>query len=348
VQIADLNKRVDSLNTVLSTTRDNSAKEIGSLNDKIKEIADELTNLQTSNAKVTEENEKLKTDLGELTQQNLALEAKLKAIETPYLSVLGSYYSLQLATIAYAGSSPPGESIVTLTIAKKEDNTLIAEFIYLGNIPYGCSGHHTKTQAEIQGVERLTNNSYKLQLKQTSCNYTYGQNCDDPSSEIDYSENESRINPTFFLTIYIKNNNQVKIESTASQGKCLYAWDFSKFSFYKDKFIEGEKIWYFDDDLLRVQGKTNYVNGIEEGEAFDSHPFGHFSYKGNYLNGLKEGEWVEYHFMGQLAAKGNYVNGKLEGEWKYFSEEARNEEGIWQKTETYKNGKLINCKGDCF
>jgi regulator of replication initiation timing len=93
-QIEGLNKTIDSLNTVLTTTRDDSAKDISSLNDKIKEISDEvtalksdLTNLQTSNVKLTKENDKLtnendklKTDLGELSKKNLELEAKLKAI----------------------------------------------------------------------------------------------------------------------------------------------------------------------------------------------------------------------------------------------------------------------------
>ena len=87
-QIITLNKRVDSLNTVLSTTRDNSVKDISSLNDKIKEISAEvtalksdLTNVQTSNNKLTEENDKLKTDLGELSRKNLELEGKLKILE---------------------------------------------------------------------------------------------------------------------------------------------------------------------------------------------------------------------------------------------------------------------------
>ena len=87
-QIEALNKSIDSLNTVLSTTRDNSAKDISSLNDKIKEVTDELTalksdltNLQSSNTNLTKENDKLKTDLGELSKKNLELEAKLKAIE---------------------------------------------------------------------------------------------------------------------------------------------------------------------------------------------------------------------------------------------------------------------------
>ena len=66
-QIITLNNSIDSLNAVLVTTRDNSTKEIGSLNDKVKEVSDEvtalksdLTNLQASNVKLTKENEKFK------------------------------------------------------------------------------------------------------------------------------------------------------------------------------------------------------------------------------------------------------------------------------------------------
>ena len=87
-QIEILNFRVDSLNTVLATTRDNSDKDISLLNDKIKEISEEvtalksdLTNLQTSNNKLSKENEKFKTDLGELSKKNLELEAKVQAVE---------------------------------------------------------------------------------------------------------------------------------------------------------------------------------------------------------------------------------------------------------------------------
>ena len=101
-QIESLNKQIDSLNAVLVTSRDNSTKEIGSLNDKIKEVSDEVTalksalkNLQASHNKLMKENEKLKTDLGEssknnlqleadlgeLSKKNLDLEAKLKAIK---------------------------------------------------------------------------------------------------------------------------------------------------------------------------------------------------------------------------------------------------------------------------
>ncbi|MDA7803608.1 hypothetical protein N8987_03435 [Crocinitomix sp.] len=64
-QIIALNTSIDSLNTVLSTTRDNASKDINLLNDKIKEILDEVT--------------ALKTDLEEMSKMNLELEGKISA-----------------------------------------------------------------------------------------------------------------------------------------------------------------------------------------------------------------------------------------------------------------------------
>ena len=102
-QIIGLNHTIDSLNIVLTTSRDNSAKNISSLNDKIKEISDELTalksaltNLQKSNTNLTKENDKLKIDLGVLSKKNLELEAKLKNIElkTNTINKLIGYWSL--------------------------------------------------------------------------------------------------------------------------------------------------------------------------------------------------------------------------------------------------------------
>lgn len=83
-QINMLNFQVDSLNGLLSVTRDNSVKEISILNDKIKEISEvvnalkvELTTLQASNIELSKGNEKLKTDLGELSKENDKLKTDL-------------------------------------------------------------------------------------------------------------------------------------------------------------------------------------------------------------------------------------------------------------------------------
>ena len=81
-QIIALNTSIDSLNTVLATTRDNSTKEIGSLNDKIKEVSEEVTTLKSDLTNLQTSNNKLKTDLAELSKKNLELEAKLEVIES--------------------------------------------------------------------------------------------------------------------------------------------------------------------------------------------------------------------------------------------------------------------------
>lgn len=54
-QIEALNVTIDSLHTVLSNTRNKSTADIHSLNDKMKEISDELTTLKSLNNKLTNE-----------------------------------------------------------------------------------------------------------------------------------------------------------------------------------------------------------------------------------------------------------------------------------------------------
>ena len=106
-QIEGLNKSIDSLNTVLATTKDNSTKEIKSLNDKIKEVTDEvtalksdLTNLQTSNNKLSKENEKFKTDLGELSKKNDKLKLDLEELDLEELSKENDILKLYLEELS--------------------------------------------------------------------------------------------------------------------------------------------------------------------------------------------------------------------------------------------------------
>ena len=79
-QIIALNKSIDSLNTVLSTTRDNASKEANTFNATNKKITDELTNLQTSNAKVTEEKKIFQLEINKLTKdisEQIAINKKI-------------------------------------------------------------------------------------------------------------------------------------------------------------------------------------------------------------------------------------------------------------------------------
>ena len=68
-QIEGLNKTIDSLNIVLATARDNSAKDISSLNDKIKVVSEEVTALKGDLTNLQTSNNKLKTDLAELSKR---------------------------------------------------------------------------------------------------------------------------------------------------------------------------------------------------------------------------------------------------------------------------------------
>ena len=93
-QIIALNKSIDSLNTVLSTTRDKASKDIGAsdstidgLNSEIAQLKNDVSSLESSTTKLTSDNEKLKNDLEELSKKNLELEAKLKAIEVKTVKI---------------------------------------------------------------------------------------------------------------------------------------------------------------------------------------------------------------------------------------------------------------------
>ena len=138
-QIEALNKSIDSLNTVLATTRDNSAKDISSLNDKIKEVTDEVTalkselnTLQSSNNKLTKENEKFKTDLvelskenekfktdlGELSKKNLELEAKLETTSPSTDSKKNNASTGDLDKVAFKSHNPCAFSVSLPTTFK--------------------------------------------------------------------------------------------------------------------------------------------------------------------------------------------------------------------------------------
>jgi len=88
-QIETLNHSIDSLNTVLSTTRDNSCKDIGrlnttidGLNSEIAELKSDVSSLELSTTKLTKENSRLQTDLEDMSKTNLkAIDARLNPIK---------------------------------------------------------------------------------------------------------------------------------------------------------------------------------------------------------------------------------------------------------------------------
>ena len=79
-QIVALNYSIDSLNTVLSTARDKSSKDIQGLNSEITQLKNDVSSLESSTTKLTKDNEKLKLDMETISKKKLELEAELKAM----------------------------------------------------------------------------------------------------------------------------------------------------------------------------------------------------------------------------------------------------------------------------
>ena len=133
-QINMLNFRVDSLNGVLSVTRDNSVKEISILNDKIKELSSEINELKISNNNLTNENVKLKKDLKVLSNKSLELEVKLKIANAKLANSSWSYDTIcsqvthtcyyYQSCVPYFISSTQNDSI------RKKINSLVRELSF--------------------------------------------------------------------------------------------------------------------------------------------------------------------------------------------------------------------------
>ena len=99
-QIAALNYSMDSLNVVLSITRNKAAKDIGGLNTTIEDLSKEISDLKRDLSELessvstlkkdkmilTRENEKFKTDLEEISKTNVELEAKVKILNNEIAS----------------------------------------------------------------------------------------------------------------------------------------------------------------------------------------------------------------------------------------------------------------------
>ena len=63
---------------------------------------------------------------------------------------------------------------------------------------------------------------------------------------------------------------------------------------------------------------------------------GKFQVRENFIDGELDGLWEKFHDNGQLRYRVNYIEGKREGLQEFFDED-----GNLTKTETYRNGELI-------
>ena len=113
-QIEALNYSIDSLNVVLSITRNKAAKDIGELNTTIEglnttiedlseeisdlkrdlsELESSVSTLEKDKSKLALENEKFKTDLEEISKKNSDLEAKMELYKTTLRDSISSIHS---------------------------------------------------------------------------------------------------------------------------------------------------------------------------------------------------------------------------------------------------------------
>ena len=149
-QIEGLNKTIDSLNTILLATRENSTKEIDGLNSEIAQLKNDVSSLESSTTKLTSDSEKLKLDLAEMSKKNLELEAKLKTSSMiDFSKLIGEYHSNQTDG---SGFDAPMSNI---TIFEEDDLLKITiELGVLGDV----------TEAEIIKIYKEGNN-YRLILR---------------------------------------------------------------------------------------------------------------------------------------------------------------------------------------
>lgn len=87
-QIVALNYSIDSLNTVLSTARDKSSKDIQGLNSEITQLKNDVSSLESSTTKLTKENKKLKLDMEKMSKSILELERKCSGVKIGNLEVM--------------------------------------------------------------------------------------------------------------------------------------------------------------------------------------------------------------------------------------------------------------------
>ena len=95
-----------------------------------------------------------------------------------------------------------------------------------------------------------------------------------------------------------------------------------------------EKITYYESGA--VESKSNYVDGLRQGEGIGYYESGAIQYKVNYVDGLLQGEGIGYYKSGAVESKVNYVDDKRQGELIGYYEN-----GEIKGIDNYKDGELI-------
>ena len=68
-----------------------------------------------------------------------------------------------------------------------------------------------------------------------------------------------------------------------------------------------EEIQYYESGA--ISGKSNFVDGVKQGEEIEYYESGAVKSKVNYVDGKEQGEGILYFESGAIQVKGNYVDG---------------------------------------
>ncbi len=92
-----------------------------------------------------------------------------------------------------------------------------------------------------------------------------------------------------------------------------------------------EGLWITNYPTGELSAKTNYKNGLLEGDAVDYLKNGGIQGKGKYENGQRSGLWVSYDENGLPYSEINYSDGLMNGEAKYYKKGKLSSEGKYNK-----------------
>ncbi|MBI2968671.1 MAG: toxin-antitoxin system YwqK family antitoxin [Bacteroidetes bacterium] len=151
------------------------------------------------------------------------------------------------------------------------------------------------------------------------------------------------------MEINYVNGKKNGIRKTFEDGKLVSIESF------RDDMRHGDFLSYYpvkeNEEYGAIHKKINYINGKEEGKAFEFSKDSLIITIWNYKNGIslkteminrrdrfgrKYGEWREFYKNGTIKSEGNYRDNKKHGVFRYYFEN-----GTLKGTFTYEEGELI-------
>lgn len=146
---------------------------------------------------------------------------------------------------------------------------------------------------------------------------------------------------------------EVNLDLIQSKGGYYYVID-------EDKPFTGTAISYGFTWQKFIESKTQFVNGILQGEFTSYYEKGGLESKGQYKDGLEDGLWIIYYENGNVKREWEYSYGSYNGKCNHYYEDGQPEitgqykygkpDGIWieyysdgtvKKKQEWKDGKIV-------